>query len=64
MSMDEISLYTCPSCGETIEISVDPSGGQHQEYVEDCPVCCRPNVLRVDFDRGGMVAVESHAEVE
>jgi hypothetical protein len=21
----------------------------HQEYVEDCPVCCRPNRIIADF---------------
>jgi hypothetical protein len=29
---------------------VDPSGGRRQQYVEDCQVCCKPNVLRVDYD--------------
>lgn len=43
------ATYTCHACGETIVIPVDPSQGNSQEYVEDCPVCCRPNVIRVDF---------------
>lgn len=41
--------YICPSCGEEIVIPVDRSAGPEQEYVEDCPVCCRPNVIRVEF---------------
>lgn len=32
----------CPSCGEPFALSVDTSAGGEQEYVEDCPVCCRP----------------------
>lgn len=48
-SSDEGS-YVCPSCGEQIVIPVDPSQGKGQEYVEDCPVCCNPNVVRVEFD--------------
>ena len=32
----------CPYCGEEVEVDVDASGGAHQTYVEDCPVCCRP----------------------
>ena len=47
--------YTCPTCGETIVIPLDPSGptpGGKQEYVEDCPVCCRPNVITVEWDHG------------
>jgi cysteine-rich CPXCG protein len=43
----------CPVCGETSEISVDPSGGAAQDYVEDCPVCCRPWKVRVTLDEWG-----------
>jgi hypothetical protein len=41
--------YVCPSCGERIIIPLDPSGGTEQQYVEDCPVCCNPNVIRLEF---------------
>jgi hypothetical protein len=40
---DEAS-YTCGSCGEEIVVPLDASAGVHQSYVEDCPVCCSPNV--------------------
>ena len=41
----------CPYCGESVEVDVDPSGGPHQQYVEDCPVCCRPwDVVVVEMD--------------
>lgn len=46
---DEAS-YTCDACGEEIVIPLDPSAGESQEYVEDCPVCCRPNVIHVEFE--------------
>jgi cysteine-rich CPXCG protein len=45
--------YVCPSCGERIVIPVDPSGGDEQQYVEDCPVCCNPNVIHVEFMAAG-----------
>ena len=48
-SADEGS-YVCPSCGEPIVIPLDPSQGADQQYVEDCPVCCNPNVIRVEYD--------------
>lgn len=32
----------CPYCGEVVEVLVDPGGGEQQQYVEDCEVCCRP----------------------
>jgi Cysteine-rich CPXCG len=41
--------YICPTCGETIVIPLDPSGGSEQRYVEDCPVCCNPNVIHLEF---------------
>jgi Cysteine-rich CPXCG len=47
-SRDE-GRYVCPSCGEEIVIPLDPSGGTEQEYVEDCPVCCNPNVIHLEF---------------
>jgi len=31
----------CPYCGELFDIVVDCSV-QHQCYIEDCEVCCRP----------------------
>ena len=31
----------CPYCGEHFETETDCSGGSH-DYIEDCPVCCRP----------------------
>lgn len=41
--------YTCPTCGEQIVIPLDPSAGPDQQYVQDCPVCCNPNVIRVEY---------------
>jgi hypothetical protein len=29
---------------------VDTSAGSRQSYVEDCQVCCKPNVLRICWD--------------
>lgn len=48
--MEQDASYICSACGEEIVVPVDPSQGQRQEYVEDCPVCCRPNVLTVESD--------------
>ena len=31
----------CPYCGEQFETEVDSYAGS-QDYIEDCPVCCRP----------------------
>jgi transcription elongation factor Elf1 len=45
-----LATYQCATCGEEIETVVDESQGLAQEYIEDCEVCCRPNVLRVTID--------------
>lgn len=60
--MDDTGVYICDHCGEEIQISLDPSAGAQQQYVEDCPVCCVPNVIRVTFDQDGAAVVESRQE--
>jgi hypothetical protein len=42
--------WTCGYCGESSETSVDLMGGESQSYVEDCTVCCRPNMLYISID--------------
>jgi hypothetical protein len=49
---DEAS-YVCEACGEEIVVPIDLSAGDCQEYVEDCPVCCRPNLVHVEIDEEG-----------
>ena len=46
-----ISGFQCAGCGEWNETSVDDSAGVSQSYVEDCQVCCKPNLLRISYDR-------------
>jgi hypothetical protein len=46
-----ISGYQCAGCGEWNETAVDASAGSRQTYVEDCQVCCRPNILHVIWDQ-------------
>lgn len=36
----------CPFCGERFEALVDASAGE-SDYIEDCPVCCRPIELHL-----------------
>lgn len=47
--MPELVSVTCPYCGETVELAVDASAGS-ADYVEDCPVCCRPMQVRVEVE--------------
>lgn len=49
-SFDNDGSYLCDSCGEEIVIPLDPAAGHSQSYVEDCPVCCNPSVIHVEWD--------------
>lgn len=42
--------FQCAGCGEWNETTVDSSAGRRQQYVEDCQVCCKANVLSVSWD--------------
>ena len=44
------SGFQCAGCGEWNQTSVDESAGSKQSYVEDCQVCCKPNLLKVWWD--------------
>ena len=52
----------CPYCGESIEVMLDTSV-PHQDYIEDCQVCCRPIVFDVTVDDDEViVSVRSESE--
>ena len=60
--METEASYTCDACGEEIVVPVDPSAGYDQEYVEDCPICCNPNVIHVTLDGEGNPQIRSQPE--
>ncbi len=48
--MELETTFVCAFCFSVNDIVVDSSGGLHQEYTEDCQVCCRPNKLHIIID--------------
>ncbi|MGB7585432.1 MAG: CPXCG motif-containing cysteine-rich protein [Terriglobales bacterium] len=44
------SGFQCAGCGEWNSTAVDDSGVRMQSYVEDCQVCCKPNLLHIEYD--------------
>ncbi len=52
--METTAEYTCAFCGELNATFVDLTAGTEQSYVEDCQVCCRPNLLSVWIDRDSL----------
>lgn len=63
-ALAESATVYCPYCAEPVEVALDPGGGPLQEYVEDCEVCCRPWLVRVEFDRRGEAEVSVVREDE
>lgn len=51
----------CPWCCEAISLVVECIEAE-QEYVEDCPVCCAPMLVRVSIPGAGPPAVEVERE--
>ena len=49
----------CPYCGESIDLVVDLSE-PHQEYIEDCSVCCRPISLTIAVSEDGANVIARH----
>ena len=62
--IDDVQDVECPYCGALNEITIDPSGGASQSYVEDCQVCCRPWEVQVTIDEEGKVGIELSTENE
>jgi hypothetical protein len=59
-----MASVTCPHCGEPIDTFPDPGGGEAQEYIEDCAVCCRPILFSATLDEStGDFDVEASDEV-
>ena len=60
--MKDEASYSCDFCGEEIVVPIDLSAGTSQQYVEDCPVCCRPNLIHVEVGDDGDVQVWAQRE--
>lgn len=55
--MSDEATYLCDWCGEEIVVPLDVSAGSRQEYTEDCPVCCRPNIVTLEVDDDGDIQI-------
>lgn len=61
--MQTTAEYICAFCGQSNTTFVDLSAGTTQSYVEDCQVCCRPNVLYLRVDEETLdVEIDSNWE--
>ena len=46
--MSEIFSVTCPYCGEEVSIQLEPD--VRGDVIQDCEVCCRPWLIRIECD--------------
>ena len=60
--VQDVSRKLCPYCGAKVVVQLDAGSGARQDYIEDCPVCCRPWRVRVRYASDGSAAVELAAE--
>lgn len=51
----------CPYCWQTIDVFIDPSV-HHQDYIEDCSVCCRPISIGVSVMADGEIDIRVQTE--
>jgi Cysteine-rich CPXCG len=58
LPMETTREVICPYCGQIQTIFLDLSV-PHQDYIEDCQVCCQPIEFRVTVEREGGISVEA-----
>jgi hypothetical protein len=56
MNALEEKTVQCPYCGESIDVLMDCSIS-HQNYIEDCQVCCRPVIFDVTVGNEGELRI-------
>ena len=61
-AMVEDVVVDCPACGEPVVLAVDTTAGDEQDYVEDCPVCCRAMDVFVRCQPGTVHSVSVSAD--
>ena len=58
-----VEIITCPYCGESIDLIIDDSI-DHQRYIEDCSVCCRPIEIEVVSDADSSLQISCRTDNE
>lgn len=63
MNLLQEESISCPYCGESIVVLIDPEDSE-QEYIEDCQVCCRPISFNISMQGNGELVIHVSAENE
>ena len=51
-------FFQCPKCWQEISVLIDTSVN-HDEYIEDCEVCCNPNKLSIVVSEGSISSIQA-----
>ena len=51
-------FFLCPYCWERISVLVDVSQ-KHQNYIEDCEVCCNPIQLIIRAESNKIISFQA-----
>jgi len=51
-------LFQCPYCWEQISMLIDTSQN-HQQYIEDCEICCNPIQISVTTENQEIVSFQA-----
>jgi hypothetical protein len=55
--MDEY-FFQCPYCWEQISMLID-SSQKHQDYIEDCEICCNPIRLSIAIENHEIISFQA-----
>ena len=51
-------FFQCPYCWEQISMLIDTSQN-HQQYIEDCEICCNPIQISVTTENQEIVSFQA-----
>jgi transcription elongation factor Elf1 len=55
--MNDALSISCPHCGESFSLAFDLSEGS-AKFTVDCEVCCRPMLVSVQIEDGGITGLD------
>ena len=50
MNIELEEIYHCPHCGSPNFLMIDYSGGNKQEFVNDCEICCKQILINITVE--------------
>lgn len=59
----EEARFICGSCRQEFVFPVDVTDGSRQQFVEECPICCHENVIRIEVSGEGDVQVRDERDL-